>query len=129
MAKRAKASKTRKPDAPQVREEIEGRGTRFRSASFEIVRACGEDGAEEKRTVRASVSSETPVEECVFDDAQGEWVRAMEVLGHGEGEIDKSRMADGLVIQDTKYSSTSGLSPRGHLERQAEFHASTHDEA
>ena len=27
------------------------------------------------------------------------------------------------------YSSTSGLSPRGHLERQAEFHASTHDEA
>src|SRR5574340_45453 len=29
----------------------------------------------------------------------------------------------------SKYSSTSGLSPRGHLERQAEFHASTHDEA
>src|SRR5574341_814304 len=28
-----------------------------------------------------------------------------------------------------KYSSTSGLSPRGHLERQAEFHASTQDEA
>ena len=26
-------------------------------------------------------------------------------------------------------SSTSGLSPRGHLERQAEFHASTQDEA
>src|SRR5574338_202529 len=29
----------------------------------------------------------------------------------------------------SKYSSTSGLSPRGHLERQAEFHASTGDEA
>src|SRR5574338_586324 len=29
----------------------------------------------------------------------------------------------------SKYSSTSGLSPRGHLDRQAEFHASTHDEA
>src|SRR5574342_47374 len=28
-----------------------------------------------------------------------------------------------------KYSSTSGLSPRGHHERQAEFHASTQDEA
>src|SRR5574340_562496 len=27
----------------------------------------------------------------------------------------------------SKYSSTSGLSPRGHLERQAEFHASTQD--
>ena len=30
---------------------------------------------------------------------------------------------------NTKDSSTSGLSPRGHLERQAEFHASTQDEA
>src|SRR5574340_1004043 len=29
----------------------------------------------------------------------------------------------------SKYSSTSGLSPQGHLERQAEFHASTQDEA
>ena len=29
----------------------------------------------------------------------------------------------------SKYSPTSGLSPRGHLERQAEFHASTQDEA
>src|SRR5574337_532002 len=29
----------------------------------------------------------------------------------------------------SKYSSTSGLSPRAHLERQAEFHASTQDEA
>src|SRR5574341_877887 len=29
----------------------------------------------------------------------------------------------------SKYSLTSGLSPRGHLERQAEFHASTQDEA
>src|SRR5574337_654837 len=28
-----------------------------------------------------------------------------------------------------KYSSTSGLCPRGHLERQAEFHASTQDDA
>src|SRR5574341_108378 len=31
--------------------------------------------------------------------------------------------------QGSKYSSTRGLSPRGHLERQAEFHASTQDEA
>ena len=29
----------------------------------------------------------------------------------------------------SKYSSTSGLCPRGHLERQAELHASTQDEA
>ena len=29
----------------------------------------------------------------------------------------------------SKYSSTSGLSPREHFEREAEFHASTQDEA
>ena len=29
----------------------------------------------------------------------------------------------------SKYSLTSGLSPHEHLERQAEFHASTQDEA
>ena len=34
-----------------------------------------------------------------------------------------------LATPGSKYSSTSGLSPRGHLERQAEFHASTQDEA
>ena len=112
MAKRAKTRKARKVEesAPHVREEMAERGQRFRSASFEIVReACGEDGAEEKRTVRASVSSETPVEEFVFDDAHGEWVRAMEVLGHGEGEIDRSRMADGLVIQDTHGGDQIGI--------------------
>ena len=35
----------------------------------------------------------------------------------------------GKKTPGSKYSSTSGLSPRGHLERQAEFHASTQDEA
>ena len=30
---------------------------------------------------------------------------------------------------DSKYNLTRGLSPREHLERQAEFHASTQDEA
>ena len=34
-----------------------------------------------------------------------------------------------LLETEALYSSTSGLSPRGHLERQAEFHASTQDEA
>ena len=33
------------------------------------------------------------------------------------------------AVKGSKDSSTSGLSPRGHLERQAEFHASTQDEA
>ena len=30
---------------------------------------------------------------------------------------------------DSKYNSTSGLTPHEQLERQAEFHASTQDEA
>ena len=34
-----------------------------------------------------------------------------------------------VMYPGSKYRSTSGLSPREHLERQAEFHASTQDEA
>ena len=34
-----------------------------------------------------------------------------------------------LLMKVKEEISTSGLSPRGHLERQAEFHASTPDEA
>lgn len=62
-----------------------------------------------RRSVRVSVSSETPVPEVVFDAESGEWVRALEVLGHGDGEIDFSRMADGLVIQDTHRGDQIGL--------------------
>ena len=39
------------------------------------------------------------------------------------------RASFGKKTPGSKDSSTSGLSPRGHLERQAEFHASTQDEA
>ena len=45
-------------------------------------------------------------------------------LGRGRFSVHRSEKIPG-----SKYSSTSGLSPRGHLERQAEFHASTQDEA
>ena len=38
-------------------------------------------------------------------------------------------LPDFLFFFFHKYSWTSGLSPRGHLERQAEVHASTQDEA
>ena len=41
-----------------------------------------------------------------------------------EGRLHRSEKTPG-----SKYSSKSGLFPRGHLERQAEFHASTPDEA
>lgn len=109
MAKRAKKTKARNPDAPQMNAEVAERGQRFRSASFEIVRACGGEGEGEKRTVRASVSSETPVIEDIYDENQERWIRAWEVLGHGENEIDRSRMADGLVIQDTHEGDQIGI--------------------
>ena len=109
MARRAKAIKTRKPEAATATSEDTERGQRFRSASFEIVRECGKEGGEEKRTVRASVSSDSPVVEYVYDDEQERWIRAYEILGHGEGEIDRSRMEDGLVIQDTHEGDQIGI--------------------
>ena len=53
----------------------------------------------------------------------------------GQGLVEFLKGAYEAYVNDvkktpgSKYSSTSGLSPRGHLERQAEFHASTQDEA
>ena len=47
-------------------------------------------------------------------------------------EVDKARkdaLKESTATYTELYSSTSGLSPRGHLERPAEFHASTQDEA
>src|SRR5574340_159241 len=50
--------------------------------------------------------------------------RNMQSTRRGSFPVHRSEKTPG-----SKYSSTSGLSPRGHLERQAEFHASTQDEA
>ena len=86
--------------------DIESRN-RVRAATFEVAETG--EGEAKTQTVRASVSSEAPVEEFVYDDKRGEWVRAFEVLGHGEGEIDFSRMADGLVIQDTHGGDQIGI--------------------
>ena len=49
-------------------------------------------------------------------------------------EVETQRGTDTLLHHPeksatSKYSSTCGLSPREHLESQAEFHASTQDEA
>ena len=48
--------------------------------------------------------------------------------GIAEGAVTRPCI-DGKRPPGSKYRSTSGLSPREHLERQAEFHASTQDEA
>lgn len=72
------------------------------------VRTVGE-GDDAKKFVRVSVSSETPCPGFVYDADDGAWLRAFEVLGHGEGEIDFSRMDGGLVIQDTHFGDQIGL--------------------
>ena len=50
-------------------------------------------------------------------------------LGFFPNDARKNCPFDGKRPPGSKYRSTSGLSPREHLERQAEFHASTQDEA
>jgi len=85
----------------------------LRECSFEIVtdKGCDEEGKEcEKKTVRASISSETPYwRDFMWDQVQKEWITGYEVLGHGEGEVDFSRCKDGLVIQDTHHGDQIGL--------------------
>jgi len=77
----------------------------FREAVVEAVRA--DEKAEPE--VRASISSEIPYVTYVYDRELGAGVRAHEVLGHGEGEIDFTRMKDGLVIQDTHCGDQIGI--------------------
>ena len=79
----------------------------FRTAAISIETRALEDGKTEA-VVRASVSSEEPYERYMCDE-NGEYVRAYEVLGHKDGEIDFSRMKDGLVIQDTHWGDQIGI--------------------
>ena len=79
----------------------------FRVAEISVETRELDDGKTEA-VVRASVSSEEPYERYMCDE-NGETVRAYEVLGHKEGEIDFSRMRDGLVIQDTHYGDQIGI--------------------
>ena len=72
------------------------------------VRNIGE-GDTAAKEIRVSVSSEAPIREYVFDSQTGEWTHALEVLGHEPGEIDMTRAADGLVIQDTHWGDQIGL--------------------
>lgn len=80
----------------------------FREASLAIETRTREDGKTES-VVRVSVSSETPYPRFMPDPESGEMVKCYEVLGHGDGEIDFSRMTDGLVIQDTHWGDQIGI--------------------
>lgn len=102
-----------------------GSGLAFREGAVEVVREG--DGEAARTTVRLSVSSEEPYfREWMYDPRTGKGVRGYEVLGHGEGEIDFSRMKDGLVIQDTHWGDQVGLmrNPKvkeGKLTGEVEF--------
>lgn len=91
---------------PQFRKPTDDPRT-FRAAAISIETRQLDNGNTEA-VVRASVSSEEPYERYMCDE-NGERVRAYEVLGHKDGEIDFSRMADGLVIQDTHWGDQIGI--------------------
>ena len=101
------------------------KGLAFREGAVELVR--GGEGDGEAVAVRLSVSSEEPyLRGRMFDPKSGKTIHGYEVLGHGEGEIDFSRMKDGLVIQDTHWGDQVGLmrSPEvkdGKLTGEVEF--------
>ena len=83
-------------------------GRVFREA--EIVSETRDAGDGKTETiVRATVSSETPYPRTMWDEENKAWVRGHEVLGHAKGEIDESRMKDGLVIQDTHWGDQIGI--------------------
>ena len=83
-------------------------GRVFREAEIEVETRDAGDGKTET-LVRATVSSETPYPRIMWDEENKAWVRGLEVLGHSKGEIDYSRMKDGLVIQDTHWGDQIGI--------------------
>ena len=89
-------------------EEPRNDGRVFREA--EIVAETRDAGDGKTETiVRATVSSETPYPRTMWDEENKAWVRGHEVLGHAKGEIDESRMKDGLVVQDTHWGDQIGI--------------------
>lgn len=98
---------------PKRKQTAEKPGTRknelcFREGSVELVTRGEGEGA--VKTVRLSVSSEEPYfRSYMWDARKKDWISGYEVLGHAEGEIDFTRMKDGLVIQDTHYGDQIGL--------------------
>ena len=103
--------KTRKTDWRVRAADPKDDKRKYRAADWIVeTREVGE-GKDKKteRVVRCSISSETPYARYMADPESGEWVKALEVLGHGPGEIDDTRMRDGLVIQDDHYGEQIGI--------------------
>jgi HK97 family phage major capsid protein len=103
--------KNRKTDRRVRADDSQDDKRKYRAAEWTVeTREVGE-GKDKKteRVVRCSISSETPYTRYMADPESGEWVKALEVLGHKPGEIDDTRMRDGLVIQDTHYGDQIGI--------------------
>ena len=97
MGKKAKTNTAAQTAAPITPEQHANDPRTFRAVAVTIETRQLEDGKTEA-VVRASVSSEEPYLRYMYDE-NGERVRAYEVLGHNEGEIDFSYL---LVIEGTK---------------------------
>lgn len=80
-----------------------------RESEVEIVTRAAGEGKPDEKVVRLSVSSEAPYLKWVWDSEAKDYVRAYEVLGHKDGEIDFSRMKGGLVIQNGHYGRQIGI--------------------
>ena len=103
--------KTRKIDRRVRAADPKDDKRKYRAAEWIVeTREVGE-GKDKKteRVVRCSISSETPYTRYMADPESGEYVKALEVLGHKPGEIDDTRMRDGLVIQDNHYGEQIGI--------------------
>ena len=89
----------------------------FRSVDWLVeAREVGEgEHKKVERVVRCSISSETPYPRYMADPESGEYVKCLEVLGHKDGEVDDSRMRDGLVIQDTHWGDQVGIMDKPEL--------------
>ena len=100
-------AKTKKKIDAKPTEKSKG-GLCFREAEVELVKKG--EGENAVQTVRLSVSSEAPyLRKWMWDERTKDWIHGYEVLGHKDGEIDFTRMKDGLVIQDTHYGDQIGL--------------------
>lgn len=101
--------KTRKTDWRVRAADPKDDGRIFREAEFAVETRAKENG-ETETVVRASVSSEAPYLRTVLWNPEKEkYTAGYEVLGHADGEIDTSRMKDGLIIQDTHYGDQIGI--------------------
>lgn len=101
--------KTLKIDRRVRADDPKNDGRLYREAEFAVETRAKENG-ETETVVRASVSSEAPyLRQVLWNPEKEKYTAGYEVLGHADGEIDTSRMKDGLVIQDTHWGDQIGI--------------------